>query len=256
MQDRSNPLVAKLRTFVDLSRDDEAYLNEICEASRPVAPGEIVVRQTDDPDRVTLCVGGFLARFKSLPDGRSQIVGYMVPGDFSDLHAFRPRSLDDDVRAIDACDIVDLDRSDLARLYERPSIAEGLYFSSQVDEATAREWILNVGRRSRLARVAHLTCELFLRLRMAGRTDGGTCPFPLTPPDLAETTGLSAAEVSRALYELEERRVIRLNAGVLTIHDSAALRSVAGFSARYLQIDDDWGRKPADPHGGENRLSP
>jgi CRP-like cAMP-binding protein len=236
-----NPLVAKLRTFVDMSAEDEAYLQTLCRSPRAVGAGETVIRRTDDPDRVTLGLGGFLARYKALPDGRTQIVGYMVPGDFSDLHTFTPKSLDDDVRAIDACSVIDLDRRQLAALFERPAIAEGLYFSSQIDEATAREWILNVGRRSPHARVAHLLCELFLRLRMAGLVEEDTCPFPLSPAELAETTGLSSVQVVRALSEFEGAGAVRLSASRLSVLDPPMLRSIAGFSARYLQLDDDWG---------------
>ncbi|WP_162244745.1 Crp/Fnr family transcriptional regulator [Aureimonas sp. Leaf454] len=242
-----NPLVAKLRTFVDLPPEDEAFLETVCRTRRAVAAGETIIRQTDDPDRVTLGFNGFLARYKTLPDGRTQIVGYMVPGDFSDLHAFTPKSLDDDVKAIDDGVVVDLDRRRLASLFERPAVAEGLFFSSQIDEATAREWILNVGRRSPHERVAHLLCELFLRLRIAGRAEEDACPLPMTPADLAETTGLSVVQVVRALSEFETDRIIRLEAGRLTIFDPVRLRSTAGFSARYLQIDDDWGRRHPGP---------
>jgi CRP-like cAMP-binding protein len=245
----SNPLIEKLRTFVDLPSADEAFLRDVCRSPRVVSAGETVIRQTDDPDRVTLALCGFLARYKSLPDGRTQIVGYMVPGDFSDLHAFTPRSLDDDVRAIDAGKVVDLDRKGMAALFQRPAIAEGLYFSSQIDEATAREWILNVGRRSPHARVAHLLCELFLRLRMAGLVEGETCPFPMTAIELAETTGLSSVQVARALGELGAGGLVRLEEKHLTILDPIALRTTASFSARYLQLDDDWGRRRSGSPG-------
>jgi CRP-like cAMP-binding protein len=105
-----------------------------------------------------------------------------------------------------------------------------------VDEATLREWLLNVGRRSSIERLAHLFCELHLRLRAVGRADEDRFDLPVTQQDLADTTGMTSVHVNRLLRELRQKGLIELRHKHLTILDLPRLRELAEFRSGYLHL--------------------
>ncbi len=71
-----------------------------------------------------------------------------------------------------------------------------------VDEAVLREWLVNVGGRPANLRIAHLICELLLRLEAVGRVTDNSFSFPFTQIDIADTMGLSNVHVHRTLRDL------------------------------------------------------
>jgi len=105
-----------------------------------------------------------------------------------------------------------------------------------VSKSIHREWIVNVGQRSARQRIAHLFCEMFLRLESIGLTDGFSCDFPLTQNDIAETTGLTSVHVNRSIQELRREGLIVFGRRRLTIPDMLALEGAGLFNPDYLHI--------------------
>jgi CRP-like cAMP-binding protein len=107
-----------------------------------------------------------------------------------------------------------------------------------VDEATLREWLLNVGQRSALQRIAHLFCELCVRLTVVGLVDEHeTFTLPLTQAELADTTGMTTVHVNRTLQRLRKDKLIATRKGRLTILDFQKLAEISGFNEAYLHTD-------------------
>jgi CRP-like cAMP-binding protein len=118
-----------------------------------------------------------------------------------------------------------------------PRLWQAFQWDSMVNGSIQREWTLNLGQRDAFERLAHLLCELFVRLATAGLTNGDTCDFPLTQTDLAEATGLSTVHVNRTLRELREANLIVLKDRTLRIPQIAALKRHAMFNANYLHLE-------------------
>ncbi len=106
-----------------------------------------------------------------------------------------------------------------------------------VEEAIAREWIVNVGQRNALERMAHLFCELLYLYRAVGLNQGLSCTLPLTQVELAETLGLSSVHVNRTLQELRRQKLISLNGRTLTIQNLPALEELSFSNPDYLHLD-------------------
>lgn len=121
-------------------------------------------------------------------------------------------------------------------LEEHPAIARSLRMSTLVDEATLREWLVNVGCRSAIERIAHLFCELLVRLQIVGFASEDSYEFPVTQLDLADTVGLSNVHVNRSLQELRRQGVIELRGRTLKILDRHRLKSIAEFNSKYLHL--------------------
>jgi len=234
----NNPLLRKLANFTALSAEESNAVNECTGEVREVAAREDIISQGDRTGGVKLLLDGFACRYKMLEDGRRQIVAYFVPGDLCDLRVFILKRMDHSIGAIVASRVATISPENVLRLtHNYPTLTRALWWSTLVEEAILREWIVNVGQRNALERMAHLFCELLYRFRAVGLNQGMSCTLPLTQVELAETLGLSPVHVNRTLQELRRQKLITLEGGTLTIQDLAALKEVSFFNADYLHLD-------------------
>lgn len=234
------PLVLKLAAFARLSQDDRAALDRLARNQREVAPRRDLIREGDQPRFVHLIVDGWACRYKTLPDGRRQIVAIFLPGDLCDLNVYVLREMDHSVGAITRLRVADICREDMAGLTEaHPRITQALWWHELVTAAIQREWTLNLGQRSAYERIAHLLCELFMRLQLVDLVRAETCDFPMTQNDIADATGLTPVHVNRTLQELRRAGLIVLQGRTLTIPDLKALQAAALFSANHLHLGRD-----------------
>ncbi len=234
----NNPLLRKLSNFTALSAEECQAVVDSCGDVREVAAREDVIAQGDRTGGVKLLLEGFACRYKTLEDGRRQIVAYFVPGDLCDLRVFILKRMDHSIGAIAPSRIATIAPQNMLNLlHTYPTLTTALWWSTLVEEAIAREWIVNVGQRNALERTAHLFCELLYRFRAVGLNQGLSCTLPLTQVELAETLGLSSVHVNRTLQELRRQKLITLDAGTLTIQDLHALEELSFFNADYLHLD-------------------
>jgi len=233
-------LIRKLEHFTRLSDDDKVVLQGLSRKVRLFEPGADIIQEGDSPEYVNLFLDGWASRYKQLDDGRRQIVSFFVPGDLCDLHVFILREMDHGIAAITPVRLAQIPRETMLDLMDRhPRITRALWWETLVNAAIQREWTVNLGRRTALERLAHLFCELFIRLRATGLTDGNTCAFPITQIELADATGLTSVHVNRTLKEMRAAGLIILKGRQLTVPDLAALRKAALFNPNYLHLERD-----------------
>ena len=180
---------------------------------------------------------GWGCRYKTLPDGRRQIVAIFIPGDLCDFNLYMLKEMDHSIGAITPLKVAEFGREDVEKLTaEHPRITEALFWDQLVSAAVQREWTLNVGQRTAYERLSHFLCEMFFRLRAVGLTSGNSCDFPLTQTDLADTTGLTAVHVNRTLQDLRRDGLVELQARKLTIPNLQALMRAGTFNPNYLHF--------------------
>lgn len=236
---RANPLIRKLERFEPLLDEDRTLLEEICASPRLVPPHTDLVREGDKPEGVFLVLSGFACRYKLRSSGARQINAYLLPGDLCDLDVALLDEMDHTITTLSACKVVHLAPDLIADLLtHHPRIARALRKNTLVDEATLREWLMNVGRRSAVERLAHLFCELLLRFRVVGLATENSYDLPLTQVDLADTAGITSVHISRSIKELRQQGLIELEGGRLTILDYPRLRAFAEFRSNYLHLGD------------------
>ncbi|WP_027136256.1 Crp/Fnr family transcriptional regulator [Geminicoccus roseus] len=234
-----NPLVRKLEKFTKLSRADQEALRDLAsQRVRHLNARDDLIHEGDRPDHVNLILSGWACRYKTLEDGRRQIIAFLLPGDLCDLNVFILREMDHSMAAITPLTFAEVTREHMEALtLDHPRVTQALWWDSLVNAAIQREWSVNLGQRTAFERVAHLLCELFLRLRSVGMTEGTSCDFPVTQVDLADATGLSAVHLNRTLQELRGADLIVLRGKLLTIPDLEALQAAALFSPNYLHLN-------------------
>ncbi|WP_264050538.1 helix-turn-helix domain-containing protein [Methylobacterium flocculans] len=234
---RRNPLVRKLEGFGALSEADRAVLTQISANPRLIGPRMDLIREGDRPEGVFLVLDGMACRHKVRETGARQILAYLLPGDLCDLDVALLDTMDHTITTVSACRVVQIPPETIAALIQHhPQVARALRKAALVDNATLREWLVNVGSRSAVERLAHLFCELLVRLRAVDRTEGDSFELPVTQAELGDTTGLSNVHVNRSLQELRRQGLIELKGRRLTILNLPRLRAVAEFRSNYLHL--------------------
>lgn len=239
--DTSNVLAHKLSRAVALGDDDRAMLDQMASAYvRTVPARRDLIREGDVPRFVPLVLSGWASRHKILEDGRRQTVGFMLPGDLCDVDTCLLDEVDHAVGAITQLQVAQLPRDMIDEVAARhPRILQALRRATLADAAIQREWIVNLGQRSAIERIAHLLCELYVRLDAVGLVRERTCEMPLTQTDVAEATGMTAVHVNRTIQDLRARDLIRWRGRELEMADLAGLMRVGLFNPTYLHLGRD-----------------
>lgn len=234
-----NPWADKLALFADLPDADRVLLDDLTRQPRSFAARIDLAQQGELIDHLMVVVEGCVCRYKLLPDGRRQIISYLLPGDSCDVHVFLLKRLDHSVATMVPSRIALVPRAAVLELTERrPLLTRALWWCTMVDEAILREWIVVVGRRTAVERVAHLLWETFLRFRAIGLSRGQSCDLPFTQSDMADTLGLSLVHVNRSVRRLKQEGLIGIEGRRLTILDVRRLPAAASFNPDYLHQRD------------------
>ena len=236
----ANPLIHKLSNYVDLSNGDSEALEDLAAQPKQFAAHTDLIHEGDPIGGVYLILTGWAWRYKILSNGYRQIMAYFIPGDLCDQRIFILKRMDHSIGTITRATVAVIPAKTIIKVTDHHSdIARGLWWSTLVDEAITREWVINLGRRAGCERVGHLICEMFVRLRAVGLTDGLSFDFPVTQADLADATGLSPVHTNRKLQELRAEGLISVKGRKLTILDLDRLVNLSMFDPSYLHIERD-----------------
>jgi CRP-like cAMP-binding protein len=234
----TNPFIRKLEYGADLTCEDRELLARVSAKKSRVPAGHDIINEGDNPIDTHLVMGGFACRYKQLANGSRQIMALLVPGDLCDLHARILGEMDHSVGTLSEAWIVPVPPRAVEEIAANPRINRAMWWMTLVDEATLREWLVNLGQRDSWRRLAHLLCEVHLRLRSVGVIEGNNFDFPIRQSDLANFLGISTVHLHRSLTKLREQGLITLRGKHLTILDLDRLRAVAEFNQNYLHLRD------------------
>ena len=158
-----------------------------------------------------------------------------VPGDFVDLHAFALKRLDHTVVAIGPAKVGYVTHEKLERLIAtHPHLGRMLWFSTLLDAAIHREWILTMEHLPIEGRLAHLMAELWHRLSFVDLGDEDGFNLPLTQVEIADACGTTPIHLNRVVRSLREAGIMELTRGRVTILDRARLEQAGKFDPAYL----------------------
>jgi CRP-like cAMP-binding protein len=232
-------MIRKLRTRAQLDTVDCEAIRALPFVERTYETPAYVVRKGEPPKyHCSFVTSGLAYRQKLTAAGGRQIVSIHMTGDFIDLqHLFLNRA-DHSVQALTRLETAEINREALQALtLERPNVARAMWVDALVDASIFREWIVNVGRRTARARVAHLLCEFSIRMRYAGVSTERSCELPMTQEQIADAVGLTAVHVNRTLKSLVEEGVIERDKRKISFTDWEKITEIGDFSALYLHLD-------------------
>lgn len=228
----------KLRARDELSAAEEEALLDAVTDCREYRSDLTFIEPHRELQHSTLLLEGLMCRYKDLKDGQRQVTELHVAGDFADLHSFTLKRLDHSVMTLTPCRVGIVPHENLRRITEQhPHLTRIYWFATNLDAAIHREWQLSLGRRSAISRMAHLFCELEVRLGIVGLAEDGRYRLDLTQTDIAECLGLTSVHVNRTLRELREQGLVQFRSGGVEIFDLLALRRIAEFDPAYLYLE-------------------
>jgi CRP-like cAMP-binding protein len=232
----ANPLVAKLGRFVRLSTAEIAAIDGICGDQSEIAAEQVIIAEGSCPDHLSLIVDGFAYRYKFLPGGRRQILGYLVPGDLCDVRCSVFDRLDYSIASLGESQVMRIPVEKLLELFAaHPAVERALWLAALVDRTILQEWLLNIGQRDAYQKLSHFFCEMSARLKASGWSNSdGSLELPLDQTALADTTGLTLVHINRTLQRMRCEGLIALRRRRLTITDFERLAAITGFDDHYL----------------------
>ena len=186
-----------------------------------------------------IVLDGWACCYQLLDEGRRQILSLHLPGDLVNLQSLYLPDPDFGMAALTPVVVGYVPHAGLHKLILGfPVLSAALWKETLITAAIHRAWITALGRRDAQGRLAHLFCELYVRLKAIDLADGHTFPMPLRQPDLADATGLTPVHLNRTMSALRKKDLIGFCHRKLEILDWPALCTVAEFNPRYLQLAD------------------
>jgi CRP-like cAMP-binding protein len=231
-------LLRNLELRVPLPDADRKAILALPYNMKTLEPATYTVREADSPELCAVLVSGFAYRQKLTGDGARQIVALQIPGDALDFQNLFLDVSDHNVQMLTRGEVAYLARSDLQNLARtRPAIGHAILVKILVEASIFREWVLNVGRRESRSRLAHLLCELAIRLEALGLTEEYGYELPMTQEQLADALGLTPVHVNRTLKALEAEGLVIRNKRNIAFPDWERMRGVGDFNQRYLHLE-------------------
>ena len=220
----------ELPLFNDHSSVELALIESLKKGQIAVrAEHSIIAEGQSDAPLYTL-FSGWAFRFKTLSDGRRQILNFLLPGDFIGV---QQKMGDASAHGVDALSDVLLcvfRRDALWELHRAtPALGFSVTWLTAHEESLVDDTLLSVGRRSAEERIATLLIVLYKRVA-ALLPDGGAArgvPFPLTQQHIADGLGLSLVHTNKTLRKLARRGLHRIEDGRLQLLDLKALARLA-----------------------------
>jgi CRP-like cAMP-binding protein len=237
---RDNPLIRKLESVFTLTEDERQVLETLPMQVMVIKDDQDIVRMGDRPSRSCLILSGFAATYKVTAGGKRQIVSFAIAGDIPDLQSLHLKTLDTSIATISTCRVGFIQHEALRDICLRyPRIGAALWRETLIDAAIFREWVMNVGQREAYQRMAHVLCELLVRLRAVGLAEDHACDLPITQAEFADALGITTVHVNRVLQQMRADGLIESKGTQIKIPDWDKLKQAGEFDPAYLHLESD-----------------
>lgn len=237
--DPRNPLTAFLRrlsSHSQLSEREQAAILSLRYEAEEVASHRDIVLPGQLVDKACYVVDGLVGRFDQMRDGRRQITALHLPGDMCDLHSVVLPRASWSLTAVSRVRILRIPHEEIRTIADAyPNLGTAFWRDTATDAAIIAKWFANLGRKEAASRLAHLFCEIGLRVEVAGQGSRTSYSFRVTQQDLADVTGITAVHLNRTLQTLRESGLVEFREGQVSIPDWERLVQLAEFNPSYLR---------------------
>jgi CRP/FNR family transcriptional regulator, anaerobic regulatory protein len=217
-----------LPLFEPLQPADAQLIQNLRRGQADRKAGSMLVAEGSTQGPLYTLFSGWAFRFKTLSDGRRQILNFLLPGDFIGLQRNMTDAAVHGVEALTDVRLCVFERDALWSLHrEAPRLGFVVTWLAAHEEAAVDENLLSVGRRSALERVATLLVVLYKRIAALADPPSDGVDFPLTQQHIADALGLSLVHTHRTLRRLQRMGLHQIDDGRLRLLDVTALKRIA-----------------------------
>lgn len=225
----------RLPIFAEFSKDDLAFMERFKTAEMQAQPGTEIMAEGASSAQLYTVLSGMGLRYKTLEDGRRQVIGFALPGDFVGLQTGVMEVMQHSVEATSAMVLCVFNRSDLWSLFKaQPQRAFDLAHLAAREERMLGEAMTAVGQMNGRRKVAWALHRFFTRLSDLNMADQGVVPLPFRQQDLADALGLSLVHTNKSLAKLREEGIATWQDHELAVHELETLTEIGQISSSEL----------------------
>jgi len=214
----------------DFSRDELDFIAGFKSGELTAEAGATLMMEGTASPHLYTVLSGWAIRYKTLADGRRQILNFVLPADFIGLQGTVLGVMQHSVEALSDMVLCVFPRERLWELYRgHPSLAFDLTWLASREEQILGENLVTIGRRTALERIAFVLLHLFLRAEQVGATSTNKVQFPFTQQHLADALGMSLVHTNKTLQRLIASHAVRWKQRTFEILDREALTAIAGY---------------------------
>ena len=197
---------ARAQSFCDVLKGQEFQQLAAIVLSHSYEPRQTIVQEGDPADFLMNVIAGTVKIFRALPDGRTQIIGFLSEGDFMGMppgHTYEVSA-----ESVTAVEICNFPRRSFERLLkEYPTLERRLFDLASNEIAAAHDHMLLLGRKTARERVASFLIQRSSKPPCAHGSEP-CAELPMTRAEVADFLGLTMETVSRTLTAFRRERLI------------------------------------------------
>jgi CRP-like cAMP-binding protein len=214
--------------FKPVSQNELAVINDIKREHLALPAGSEIIRAGQDSAQVYTLYAGWAFRFKMLPDGRRQILNFLLPGDLIGLQSAMFDAAQHGIEALTDVELCLLPRRKVWDLFgQMPELAFDVTWLGAREESYVDENLLSAGQRSAAERIAALIVILYKRADALAMVTDQTFAFPLSQQHIADALGLSLVHTNKTLARLRRMGMYTQENGSLTLTNPGVLERIA-----------------------------
>ena len=220
--------IRKLETFRSFEKTELDFISGFKTGELSADAGATILVEGSHSAHLFTLLSGWAFRYKTLEDGRRQILNFALPGDLVGLQGSVGGEMQHSVEALTPLSLCVFEKQRLSEVFTgHAELAYDITWIAAREERILDEHLLSVGRRSALERAAYLLAFLDQRSAAAGMKSDRR--LPLNQQHVADTLGLSAVHTNKTLRKLADRQLIRWHERSCEILDGNGLMKVANW---------------------------
>jgi CRP-like cAMP-binding protein len=216
--------------FREFEKQELAFISKFKRGELAVEKGATILVEGNNSAHLYTVLFGWGFRYKLLPDGRRQILNYLMPGDLIGLQGSLLGEMQHSVEALSPMLLCVFERDNLHELYRNhPGLAYDITWIASREERMLDENLLSLGRRTALERAAYLLAFIRSRARTVGLNGGKSAEIPISQQHIADTLGLSLVHTNKTIRKLIDRKLILWRDRGCEVVDLDGLMMLAGW---------------------------
>jgi CRP-like cAMP-binding protein len=219
----------RVEIFRKFSAEELAFVQSFKSGELVLGAGSTIFSEGTDSPHLYTVLSGWAFKYKTLEDGRRQVLNFAMPGDFLGLQATIMDAIGHSVEALTDVTLCVFPREKLWSLYEKHTgLAFDVTWLGAREESILGDYLLTVGQRRAGERIAFVLLHLFHRARQLGLTNGNSVFLPITQEHLADTIGFSLVHTNKTLKQLRKLGAFKWAGSSFEVVDEERLEALVG----------------------------
>lgn len=233
-----NALLRRISYYADLDDHDQEIVRQLEGTEKHFDRNVDIIDAGDHLDSILIVKDGWAIRYKTLEDGRRQVLNVLLPGDMFDLQVLVAAEADHSVSTITTLETLSVKPKVFRQiLTETGRLTLAFWWMQVQEEAFLREQIVRNGQQTARERIGHFLLELHRRLLIADEGTRDGFRMPLTQSVIADALGLTPIHTNRVLRQLERDDLIERSNGWVVFKDASRLADICHFDPSYFHLD-------------------